>query len=69
MKSFEGLPWNLSVTTLTEPRPDYCVLKLPYYLYDLNAVARVRVNGNNEEATAETRGMLVFQLPVEIPSC
>ena len=69
MKNLVGLPWHNSVTALTEPRPDYCVLKLPYYLHDLSAVARVRVNGSNEEATAETRGMLVFQLPMEIPSC
>ena len=54
---------------MANPRSDLCVIKMPYFLHDINAVARVRINnGSKETATTESRGMLVFQLPMNVSS-
>ena len=64
-----GLPWHISVGAMANPRSDFCVIKMPYFLHDINAVARVRINnGSKETATTESRGMLVFQLSMNVSS-
>ena len=65
IKLYEKSYW----IAFTEPRPDLCVLKKPYYLHDLNAVPRIRINGSKEKATVESRRILVFQMPMQVLSC
>ena len=69
-KNFVGLPWNLSVAAMANPVSHSCVIKMPYFLHDVNAVAKVRINNESQEtATTESRGILVFKVPLNVSSC